>query len=266
VASTPEGRALTQAHRAAQLTIRAAALRDLQQVWRAVDPTNLARTIGPFADASSTLVLAGNRTSAGLSARYVEQLRRLERVPGTASILTGGAPPRQLIAANLRASALRGIINARRSGFAVEAAARNGFVRASGSASSLVLAGGREVVEEAGRSDRRSVGWMRVTGGADPCAYCISLSAAGPTRSQDVHAFHDHDSCTIEPVYDERAYEDRSQWPEQSVRHRDEWDEITGGADPEASGAREAFRAGRDAKRKGQAAPDVDPTIGVEEF
>jgi hypothetical protein len=265
VAATPEGRALTQAHRAAQLAVRAGSLRDIQQIWRVVDPTNLSRTIGPFSEAGAALVQAGNTRSAGVAARYVEQLRRLERVRGAVTMLAGEPLPREIAAASLRGSALRGIINARRAGFSVDAAARNGFVRMSGSASSLVLNGGRELVAETGRADRRAVGWLRVTGD-DPCAWCASLAAEGPTRDPEVHAFHDHDGCTIEPVYDEGAFTDRSQWPEASQRFRDQWDEITGGADFQAGGARDAFRRGLEASAKGQPLPDVDPTIGVPEF
>ena len=265
MAATPEGRALTQAHRAAQLAVRAGALRDVQQIWRVVDPTNLARTIGPFSEAGAAVVEAGNRRSAGVAARYVEQLRRVERIRGSLSIVGGGSLPREVAAVNLRASALRGILNARRAGFSVDAAARNGFVRMSGAASSLVLGGGREVVAETGRSDRRAVGWLRVTGD-DPCAWCASLAAEGPTRDPEVHAFHDHDGCTVEPVYDEGAFTDRGQWPESSRRFRDLWDDVTGGAEFDAGGAREQFRKGLEATSTGRALPAPDPTIGIPEF
>jgi hypothetical protein len=106
---------------------------------------------------------------------------------------------------------------------------------------------------------------MRITSD-DPCAWCASLAAGGPSRDPEIHAFHDHDGCTVEPVYDEGAFTDRSQWPDTSVRLRDQWDEITGGADFDASGAREAFRQGLEAQAKGRPLPDVDPTIGIAEF
>jgi hypothetical protein len=269
VAATAEGRALTQQHRSAQLAIRSGVLRDVQQLWQTVDPADLSHTIRPFADASSVLVRDGNRRSAALAGRYVDQLRQAERVRGALAILAGDPPRRHVIAGALRGSALRGIITARQAGFSLDAAARRGFVRAAGSASSLVLDGGRQVVEETVRADRHAVGWMRVTS-ADPCAFCASLAAEGPTKSREIHAFHDHDGCSVEPVYDEGAFKDRSQWPAESVRHREAWDEITGGADFDESGAREAFRRGleerAEAVAQGRDLPAVDPTIGVDEF
>jgi hypothetical protein len=265
VAATAAGRALTQRHRDAQLAVRAASLRDLAQLWRVVDPTDLSRTIGPFADAGAAVTQAGARQSAVVAGRYVEQLRQLERVLPAPPVLVPALPLRALAAGLLRGSALRGIINARRGGASVDAAARNGFVRMSGAASSLVLAGGREVVAEAVDKDPRAVGWMRVTG-PTPCHFCASLAARGPTRDPAIHAVHDHDGCTIEPVYDRAAIGDRSQWPEGSVRFRELWDEATGGAEFEAGGALEVFRQAMEARAADRPLPPPDPTIGVPEF
>ncbi|MFW6079065.1 MAG: hypothetical protein ACODAE_05550 [Gemmatimonadota bacterium] len=251
--------------------MRSGTLRPLQRLWRSVDPTNLVDTIGPFSDATVPLLQAGHRRSATAALAYVEELRRAERAEGLLGLFAGLVPADEgLIAGLVRGAALAGIVGARRRGFSAEAAARRGFVRMTGTASRVVMGGGREVLAETVESDPRVVGWMRVTG-SQPCPWCAHLAARGPMRRGDagageIHAFHDHDACTIEPVYADAAFEDRSQWPEPSRRLRDLWDEATGGADFEAGGALEAFRRGMEAHAKGRPLPKVDPTIGIEEF
>jgi hypothetical protein len=267
MAATTAGRRATQQHREAQLALRASALRDMQRLWRTVDPQHLERTIGAFADAAALLIASWRARSADTSRRYVEALRRAEGGTGSITILADEAPPDAISAAAIRGAALAGILRSRRRGHSVEAATHGGFVSAAGTASSLVLAGGRDVVSGAVRGDDRAVGYMRVTS-ADPCAFCAMLASKGPVLGSPTAAegFHDHCACTVEPIYRADAPDDRSQWPETSVHLREVWDAVTGGASAGAGGALEAFRTGLEAAAKGEALPAPDPTIGVEEF
>lgn len=238
---------MTEAHRRRQLAIRAAALRDVARLWGGVNPRDLSGTIGRFADAAVVTVAARRAASAQASARYFARLRAVEGVPGEVVLPQAAGLSERLIASQVRGAGLSGILDARRRGFPVEAASRQGLVRASGTASNLVLDGGRELVREAMVEDRRAVGWMRVTSG-DPCPWCAMLASRGPvyrteaTASFDVppDQFHDHDGCQIEPVFREDARDDRSQWPASSQRLRERWEEVTDGLS--SADARRAFQ------------------------
>lgn len=268
MAATAAGRRATERHRATQLELRAKALRDMQRLWRSVDPTNLERTIDGFANAAAVLIYEWRAESAEASARYVDELRQAEGAGGAITIMVGDGPSHAELVAAIRGAALAGIVRARRRGHSVEAAARAGFVRASGTAGAQVLAGGRDVVAGAVRGDDQAVAWARVTSGK-ACEFCAMLASRGPvftTAAAAGEAFHDHCACTVEPVYSREAAEDRSTWPGDAARFREVWDHVTGGADAGSGGALEAFRAGLAAEAKGQPLPEADPTIGIEEF
>jgi hypothetical protein len=141
-------------------------------------------------------------------------------------------------------------------------------VRASGTAATSILAGGREVVAGAVHGDDQAVAWMRVTSGK-ACEFCAMLASRGPvftTATAAGEAFHDHCACSVEPVYSAEAAEDRSTWPGDAARLREIWDHMTGGAGAGAGGALEAFRAGLAAEAEGRPLPAADPTIGLAEF
>lgn len=197
-----EGRQLTLQHRQRQLALRAAALRDLLVFWRTVDPANLTGTIRPFATAAAILTVARFQDSASLAARYYERLRRVEGVEGQTSIILPPAPQREQTAGLIRGAALSGIINARRRGFSIDAAARNGLVKASGSLSHVVLGASRQVVTQAAASDPASGRWRRVAGGG-ACEFCLMLESRGAVFSESTGGFeaHNHCACTAEPVF-----------------------------------------------------------------
>lgn len=268
MAATAAGRRAVERHRVEQLELKARALRDLQRLWRTVDPTNLERTIDGFANAAAVLIYEWREESIETSARYVDELRRAEGAGGAITVMVGDGPSHAELVASIRGAALAGIVRARRRGQSVEAAARGGFVRASGTASALFLAGGREAVASAIHGDDQAVAWMRVTSG-DPCEFCAMLASRGPvftTAKAAAEPFHDHCGCTVEPVYDRRAAEDRSTWPEATARFREIWDHMTGGADVDAGGGLAAFRRGLEAAAKGEPLPAADRTVGIEEF
>jgi hypothetical protein len=279
MARTQQGALLTERHRARQLAVRAEVIRELLSLWQLVDPTNLSATIGPFARASVALIDAGYRRSVDLALAYIQGFRAIEAQPARGGsmlmLATAFATPTPDLTTNaIRGAGLAGIVRARRRGQSVDAAARHGFVKVSGSASNLVLAGGRNVIDEAIQSDRRALGWMRVTDGS-PCWWCAMLASRGPVyKSEGVESagfdmrsglMHDHDGCTIEPVYTETARTDQAQWPTPSRLFRVLWDSSTVGL--LSNDARLAFRrafegrpAPGDPILQGQPAPPVTGT------
>lgn len=220
MARTEEGAALTNQHRAVQLAVRAAALQDLATLWRGVDPLDLSGTIGQFAAASGVVARARNGESSAVAARYFRAFRVAEGISGVVVPTVAAAPAVEVAAGVLRGAGLAGIVNARKGGFSPQAAARNGFVRAAGSLTSLVLDGARRTVLESAAQDPRAARWQRVTSGG-PCGFCTMLARRGPAfATKDTAGFEPHDNCACVP---EIAYEG-SKLPPASVRLRQEWD------------------------------------------
>jgi hypothetical protein len=207
VAVTAVGSALTEAHRAAQLANQAGSLSGLVRLWRAVDPTRLSDTIDVFTQAAVLLTQQGSAASAGLSSTYYSLFRRIELGGKAISVPLANQLATDVLAGQIRGAALSGIINARKAGRSVEVASRNGLVKALGTVSKLVQAGGRATLTGAIHSDRRALGWLRVTSGS-PCAFCAMISGRGAVyKSERGASFetHDHCSCAVEPYYDNHA-------------------------------------------------------------
>lgn len=220
MARTVEGARLTTAHRAAQLALRAGSVRQLLQLWRVVDATDLDGTIDTFAQAAALLGGTGFDQSGGIAARYYRLFRGAEGVPGAGpSTILAKRPSVQIMAGNLRGAALAGIIDARKAGFTPEAAKSQGLVRVVGALTKLVLTGGRRTIIDTTQRDPQALGWSRTTSG-DPCAFCRMLAGRGPVYKSDKSAdFEAHDSCACgtEVVY-------RGDGPtEQSQEYAKEW-------------------------------------------
>jgi len=76
-------------------------------------------------------------------------------------------------------------------------------VRVLGTATRLVLDGGRRTLVESIRADPRAEGWQRVTSGS-PCAFCAMVASRGPAYASERAArfeAHDHCGCSAEPYY-----------------------------------------------------------------
>lgn len=225
MARTREGALLTERHRLLQVTLRAAALRDLLQLWSTVDPLNLSGTIAPFANAGAVVVRAGRKASAAAALRYFVDFRRLEGVPGQVVVTLPAQPPAEQVEAGLRGAALSGVVKGRRRGLTPEASARNGFVNLSGTATGLVLGGGRETLLGAVKGDPAAQGWQRVTD-SSPCAFCRMVASRGAVFKDEAGAdfkAHGGCGCGAEPYY-----EDSKPLPA-NERFRQEWDEATQG-------------------------------------
>lgn len=163
-------------------------------MWRGVDPTNLAETIPPFVVAAAVAIGARHRDSAEVARRYLENFLQVEQAERVIPVRTE-PPPREVVEATVRGAGLAGIVNARKRGFSPQVAAQNGLVKVSGASTSLVLAGGRQML--VGTANESLQGWRRVTSGS-PCEFCDGL-ANDPAGQRDFQV-HDHCSCTVEPV------------------------------------------------------------------
>jgi len=220
MARTQEGALLTQRHRLLQLAIRAAALRDLLALWGVVDPLDLAGTIDSFTAAAAPVVRARWEDSAAVAARYFQAFRAAEGVGGAAAVVAGEPPTAVAVQGLVRAAGLSGIVNARRRGFTPQAAARNGYARVAGTATRIVLDGGRQTITTATAADPAAGRWQRVTSG-DCCAFCAMLASRGPAfdaRSSRFEA-HANCSCSAEPAYE------GSRLPAASEQFRRQWEQ-----------------------------------------
>jgi hypothetical protein len=191
---------LAYQHRTRQLNIRASVLQILTRLWRTVDVTRLTETIVSFTTAGSLVVADGFRQSAAAAAAYYLATRPPGITTITVPVIDPVAP--ELTAAKLRGAGLSGIVNARRAGRPIEAALANGFVKVAGTASSLILDGGRETIMQTAQQDPAATGRWRRIAGPDSCAYCQGL--AGQDVDVAVFASHDHCGCTAEPEFNRR--------------------------------------------------------------
>jgi hypothetical protein len=203
VATTPAGARLTAEHQAEQLAVRARTLRGLIELWRTVDPEDLAGTIGVFTRAATLLSTQGFAESSAAAATYFIAYRAAEGALAPAAVVAAAAFSEEETAGGLRGAALSGIIKARRRGLTLEQAGRNGLVRVAGQLIKQVLAGGRMTIIGSTLRDPVALGWARVTTG-DPCAFCRMLASRGPVyKSKKGAGFEPHDvcGCTPEAVY-----------------------------------------------------------------
>jgi hypothetical protein len=106
-------------------------------------------------------------------------------------------------------------------------------VTVSGTASRLVLEGGRDVIEGTVLDDDDALGWARV-GDGDPCGWCAMLISRGAVYKSAKTAgdsrfggetYHDHDGCQAVPIFDysspfEQAAEELyEQWRQVTAGH-----------------------------------------------
>lgn len=220
----------------------AAAVRDLFRLWGTVNPRELGSTLAPFIKAGLVIVRTGRRASAAAAGRYYVDFRRLEGVKGQVLITMPELPEESILEGALRGAALSGIATARRAGRTPEEGARNGFVKVAGSASALVLGGGRETLLNAIRGDAQAQGWQRVTDGA-PCAFCRMIAGRGLVFKEATADFeaHSHCGCSAEPYFA------GSKPLPLNERFRQEWDEVAKGLPRgEALNAYRRFVEGRE--------------------
>lgn len=230
--ATAAGRRLTDRHRAGQLAVRAATLRQLLvlwPLWRLDDPS----TFDGFAAAAASLIAAGRRDSAALAASYYQDHRRAEDAAGQATARPAGVADRDKVTAALVVTGSVTVARALRSGRTPAQAKDSALVGVSGAVTKLTLDAGRDTIVRSVAADPQARGWQRVTS-ATACAFCRMLAAEGPDHEDAGFRAHASCGCAAEPVYGAWAP------TAQQATDRQLWGEATQGLS--GGDARNAFR------------------------
>jgi hypothetical protein len=225
VAATDAGARLTEAHRLAQLRIRAQMAREFLLAWRLLDPARLDATAGAWIAAVRVIVARYRSASAGLAGAYLQMFRAAE---------TGDLTPLRVVLADpVKVGALETSLlvtgpyalkrETAASGLTDEAI-RRALAGSLGAAIRHTLDGGRATVIGTVGADERANGWRRVTD-SKPCHFCALLASRGAVYSENSSDFRAHDrcGCATEPVYSGFSLSPREQaWDDLYQRAVDE--------------------------------------------
>jgi hypothetical protein len=273
MASTEEGKRLTEQQRLAQIAIRAQFLSEFLPMYRLLNWDRLDDTTQGWLTAVMSLVRVYRQESADVAESYYDRYRKVELVGSStpppvefvhAPEVLGHRQPDAPVVINLddrrsrtrvrlpqntdqsdwvkpkidwsqfddsALKALRGagpnyLKQQSGRGETEERAARKGLTVVSGTASRLVLNGGRETILELIKTDPVINRYIRVTD-EDPCAFCAMLAGRGPVYLTEESAGflpHDHCACTPEPVANSNGA-----WPGDAAYYRRLWrDNIEG--------------------------------------
>ena len=120
------------------------------------------------------------------------------------------------VEATLNSTGIASYKKALRAGQTPEQARDTMTTNLAGSATTLVLEGGRQLIHDTTLDDDEAIGWARITD-PDPCAFCAMLASRGAVyRSRGtagaeankkfvgdgMFKFHNHDQCTARPIFD----------------------------------------------------------------
>lgn len=192
MASTEEGRALTEANRRAQIALGARAQAETRLLWDLLDVNDLDGSRTAWLAAMQNLVRQGMAESAEQAEQYVQrhalaelgrsiEVRRPPLVTGQAMQdleILGPVSIKQRIAA----------------GDIPAAAHEAALTRVRQAAMRAVLDAGRDLTNETVRYSGSSGRWRRVTDG-EPCAFCAMLAGRGPVYAEDTVQFRSHGGC-----------------------------------------------------------------------
>lgn len=220
MARTAEGRALTVAHRAAQVKLRAAALRDFRELWPVW--TGDERSFLTLIAGTDTLVGAYRGQSAGLATGYVRRFRKAEKITGSFRVKPAEPVNSKALRTSLYVTGENSVRRGLEAGKTAAAARQTALVETSGAVTRHILAGGVGVIVGTALSDQKAGGWYRVTGG-NPCAFCAMLASRGSVYAEDTGDFeaHDHCTCMAEPQYPD------SELPAESEGWWKTWQDVT---------------------------------------
>lgn len=200
MASTAEGRELTNAHQAAQIGVGTRAAAEAHALWGRLDINNLDGS-SPYWLASN--VRAVNRRmvqSQAVAGAYLNDYRQAEIGRDATVVMRApdGTPDALLLAGPVRIKRLIA------GGLGALEAYESAFTKFAGMVRRQSMMGGRLTVAATAGRDRRAFGWRRVTDG-NPCAFCAMLASRGPVykdaASADGLQYHAHCGCTAEPSY-----------------------------------------------------------------
>jgi hypothetical protein len=229
-----EQRRLAEQYQAEQRVVASTTARDIVTMLLALlaldDPDGSWRTLKV---ALKAIVRDRRSQSARLTGPYYQRIRAEAGVRGEIE----PAQPRELVERRLD-EALDGAglfvyRQAVRLGVPPAEARDRAGVTLTGTATRLVLEGGRDVMERTVLADEDALGWARVSDG-DPCSWCAMLCSRGAVYKSAITAgdvryggekYHDHDGCQAIPIFDpqspilDRADELYEQWREVTAGH-----------------------------------------------
>lgn len=200
MASTVEGRELTEAHKLAQIGVGARAASEAYILWDRLDINDL--------DGSTPYWLASNvravnqrmAQSQTVASGYLNEYRQAEIGLAASVVLAAptGTPDALRFAGPVRIKRLIA------GGMGAQEAYEGAFTKYAGMVRRQSMMGGRLTVAATAGRDRRAVGWRRVTDG-NPCAFCAMLASRGPVyrdaAAADGLMYHAHCGCSAEPAY-----------------------------------------------------------------
>lgn len=216
MASTAEGRALTEANRLQQLAVAARAVVVSQALWRQLDPADLDRSLERWMPAQLAAFQRFYGESQAVMASYLNEYRAAEIGAATGPVVAPRFPVEEMRNAALLAGPVRVKMLVGRGESAGSAHAK-AFTKFSGIARRQVLDGGRKMIDATTAADSQAIGWRRVTDG-NPCTFCAMLASRGPVyQAKSVQGnvmrplrgggtglrYHGHCGCTAEIVYGE---------------------------------------------------------------
>jgi hypothetical protein len=217
MASTPEGRALTEAHRRQQLAIAARAAAASSLLWGRLDPDRLDATTPAWLARNLQVLQREHAASVKLAQAYVPSYRTAELGSSAGRVIA----PVFNRAAMSEALVVAGPVRVKlltRGGMTASGAHGASLNKFTGIMRRQVLSGGRMLIDQTTGADRQAVGWRRVSDG-NPCTFCAMLCARGPVYRAASRAgtdaggglldnksglrFHGHCGCTAEIIYGE---------------------------------------------------------------
>lgn len=182
------------------MAVRAATIRDLVRLWRAVSPDDFDDTFAVLAEPIRLLVDRDRRLSAGFASQFY-RASRLDS--GVAAAFPEFALPGPVDPARLSTSlTVTGPVAFRKSigsGASPVEAVRRSLVATSGATGRHVLNAARETITAAAAADPVEPRWRRVTSGT-ACEFCRMLAGRGAVYARDTVDFQAHDHCACMPA------------------------------------------------------------------
>lgn len=210
MASTVEGRALTEANRIEQLAVAARAVVVSRALWEQLDPFDIDRSVERWMPAQLATFQRFHAESQALTASYLSEYRVAEIGADAGPIVAPKFPTAEMRNAALLAGPVRVKLLVGR-GETPGSAHAKAFTKFSGIARRQVMSGGRMMIDATAKSDTRAIGWRRVSDG-NPCTFCAMLCSRGPIYASQERAetvggsglqYHGHCGCTAEILYSE---------------------------------------------------------------
>lgn len=202
MAITAEGRALTEAHRRAQVGVSTSSVADLRGVWPILD-LNDPRTFPEYARWAQLVIASGRSKSAATTAAYLRSFRLAEGVTGPLSVALAAELANEAAMTSLLVTGPVAYRTAIRGGKTPERASQIALSQTSGAIVRLVQNSGRETIVNTILRDDKAHGVARVTDGK-PCAFCAMLASRGAVYKSEMTAdfkAHDKCGCQAEPIY-----------------------------------------------------------------